>query len=89
MKAALVGVSERRVCRGQWRDNVVIERFWKTLKYECVYLNAFETGGEAREGIGIWIDRYNRRRPHSSLDDKTPHEAYWQLPRQGYCHRAA
>ena len=62
--------------RGRWMDNVFIERLWRSLKYECVFLNAFETGGEARAGIGRWIDFYNRRRPHSSLGGRTPDEAY-------------
>lgn len=75
--------------RGRWRDNIVVERLWRSLKYECVYLNAYETGSEARAGIGVWIELYNRRRPHSSLDDLTPHEAYWRLPRQGYSYVAA
>lgn len=75
--------------RGRWRDNIIVERLWRSLKYESVYLNAYETGSEARRGIGAWIELYNRRRPHSSLDDRTPHEAYWQLPRQGYCYAAA
>jgi len=70
--------------KGRWRDNVMIERLWRSLKYECVYLNAFETGSEARNGIGKWIRLYNEERPHSSIDDKTPHEAYWKLPRAGY-----
>ena len=69
--------------RGRWVDNVMIERLWRTLKYDCVYLNAFETGSEARKGIGKWIRRYNEERPHSSLDDKTPYEAYWKLQRPG------
>jgi putative transposase len=69
--------------RGRWVDNVMIERLWRTLKYDCVYLNAFETGSEARKGIGQWIRRYNEERPHSSLDDKTPYEAYWNLQRPG------
>jgi putative transposase len=69
--------------RGRWVDNVMIERLWRTLKYDCVYLNAFETGSEARKGIGKWIAKYNEERPHSSLDDRTPHEAYWKLPRPG------
>ena len=68
----------------RWIDNVMIERLWRSLKYECVYLHAFETGSEARQGIGDWIDRYNSKRPHSSLDDRTPDEAYWQKPRPGY-----
>lgn len=70
--------------KGRWMDNVMIERLWRSLKYECVYLNAFETGSEAKIGIGKWIRRYNGERPHSSLDDKTPYEAYWNLPRPGY-----
>jgi putative transposase len=49
-----------------------------TLKCECVYLHAFETGSEAKAGIGKGITFYNKQRPHSSLDDKTPREAYWR-----------
>lgn len=75
--------------RGRWRDNIIVERLWRSLKYECVYLNAYESGSEARAGIGAWVELYNRRRPHSSLDDLTPHEAYWRLPRQGYSYVAA
>lgn len=75
--------------RARWIDNVMIERLWRTLKYDCVYLNAFETGGEARTGIGNWIRKYNEERPHSSLDDRTPHEAYWKLPRPGVPGRLA
>ena len=58
--------------RGRWLDNVFIERLWRSLKYECVYLNAFETGSEARTGIGRWIDFYNRLRPHAALGGITP-----------------
>jgi putative transposase len=57
-------------------DNVMVERLWLSLKYENVYLNAYETGTEARKGIGAWIDFYNARRPHSSFDGLTPDEAY-------------
>ena len=64
--------------KGRWMDNVFIERLWRSLKYECVYLHDFQTGSEAREGIGRWIDFYNHERPHSSLDDNTPMEAYRQ-----------
>ena len=60
-----------------WIDNVMIERLWRSLKYECVYLNASETGGQARKGIWDWIDYYNQPRPHASLDGKTPAEVYW------------
>ena len=70
--------------KGRWMDNVMIERLWRSLKYECVYLHAFETGSEVRHGLKNWIELYNTRRPHSSLDDRTPDEAYWQLPRPGY-----
>ena len=58
--------------RGHWLDNVFIERLWLSLRYECVYLNAFETGSEARAGIGRWIDFYNRLRPHTALGGITP-----------------
>ena len=57
-------------------DNVFIERLWRSLKYECVFLNAFETGSKTRGGIGRWIDYYNRRRPHSAFDGAKPDEAY-------------
>ena len=64
--------------RGRWLDNVFIERLWRSLKYECVYLNAFETGSEARAGIGRWIDFYNRFRPHSSLGGVPPERFHEQ-----------
>ena len=62
--------------RGRWMDNVFIERLWRSLKYECVYLNAFETGSEARLGIGRWIEYYNHFRPHSTFAGLTPDEVY-------------
>jgi putative transposase len=62
--------------RGRWMDNVFIERLWRSLKYECVYLHAFETGSELRTGLACWIGYYNGARPHSSLDGMTPDEAY-------------
>ena len=62
--------------RGRWMDNVFIERLWRSLKYECVYLHAFETGSELRAGLAWWIGYYNSRRPHSGLDGRTPDEAY-------------
>ena len=64
--------------RGRWLDNVFIERLWRSLKYECVYLYAFETGSEARAGIGRWVDFYNQQRPHSSLGGITPDMCYEQ-----------
>ncbi len=62
--------------KGRWVDNRVIERLWRSLKYECVYLHAFETGSEARQGIGNWLAYYNAERPHSSHGILTPDEAY-------------
>ena len=62
--------------RGRWMDNVFIERLWRSVKYECVYLHAYETGSEARAGIGKWIEHYNLRRPHSSLGGRTPAEVH-------------
>lgn len=62
--------------KGRWMDNVFIERLWRSLKYECVYLREFETGHEAKAEIGDWFDYYNTERPHSAFVDKTPMEAY-------------
>ena len=55
--------------RSRWIDNRLIERLWRSLKYEYVFLNAFEAGLEARQGIGAWIVHYNEERPHSSRFD--------------------
>jgi putative transposase len=63
--------------RGQWMDNVFIERLWRSLKYECIYLHAFETGSALRTGLRDWIGYYNARRPHSALAGRTPDETYW------------
>ena len=65
--------------RGRWMDNVFIERLWRSLKYECVYLHAFETGSELRTGLGQWITHYNTQRPHSRLAGRTPAEAYGRI----------
>src|SRR5674476_598817 len=62
--------------RGRWMDNVFIERLWRSLKYECVFMNAFETGSEARTGISRWIGYYNTDRPHSAFAGRTPDEVY-------------
>jgi hypothetical protein len=63
--------------KGAWRDNVFVERLWRTIKYEEVYLRAYASVPEARASIGRYIDGfYNARRPHSSLDRRTPDEAY-------------
>ena len=65
--------------KGAWRDNVFVERLWRTIKYEEVYLRAYASVSEARAGIGRYFGFYNSRRPHSSLDGKTPDQAYFNL----------
>ena len=64
--------------KGRWLDNVFIERLWRSLKQECVYLNAFDSMRDATGQIGRWIAYYNRERPHSSLGGRTPFEVYMQ-----------
>jgi putative transposase len=64
--------------KGAWRDNVFVERLWRTVKYEEVYLRAYDSAGEARASIGKYLEFYNGRRPHSSLDGATPDQAYFQ-----------
>ena len=67
--------------RGAWRDNVFVERLWRSVKYEEVYLRAYDTVGEARASIGRYLAFYNGRRPQSSLDRQTPDQAYFtRLP---------
>jgi putative transposase len=63
--------------KGRFLDNIFIKRLWRTLKYECVYLHAWETGSEAKAGFGRWIEFYNRKRPHSALGGKPPAVVYW------------
>ncbi len=66
--------------KGAWRDNVFVERLWRTIKYEEVYLRAYASVSEARAGIGRYLTFYNSRRPHSSLDGQTPDQAYFNQP---------
>ena len=63
--------------KGAWRDNVFVERLWRSIKYEEVYLHAYKTVSEARAAIGRYLNFYNTRRPHSSLDRQTPDKAYF------------
>jgi len=63
--------------KGAWRDNVFVERLWRSVKYEEVYLHAYDSVSEARASIGRYFDFYNRRRPHTSLDGATPDQAYF------------
>jgi putative transposase len=67
--------------RGRWMDNVMIERLWRSLKYECVYLRELETGSELRQALAWWIDFYNTRRPHKAFDGRKPMEIYQEGPK--------
>ena len=62
--------------KGRWMDNVFIERLWRSMKYECVYLNAFDNSAQACKQIGAWLSRYNQTRPHSTFNGQTPDEVY-------------
>jgi len=62
--------------KGRWMDNVFVERLWRSLKYECVYLNAFDNGAQARQQIDAWLRHYNQTRPHSTFHGQTPDEVY-------------
>ena len=63
--------------KGCWRDNVFVERLWKSVKYEEVYLHAYHTVSDARQSLARYIAFYNERRPHSSLDGETPNHVYF------------
>jgi len=62
--------------KGRFLDNIFVERLWQSLKYECVDLHAWKTGAEASAGVGKWIKRYSRKRPHSALGGKPPTVVY-------------
>jgi putative transposase len=66
--------------KGSWRDNVFVERLWRSVKYEEVYLRAYDSVAEARTSIGRYLDFYNRKRPHSSLGGRTPDAYFDHLP---------
>jgi putative transposase len=63
--------------QGCWHDNIFVERLWRSLKYEEVYLHAYDSVSAATAGIGRYFTLYNNRRPRSSLADRTPDEAYF------------
>ena len=65
--------------RGAWRDNVFVERLWRSVKYERVYLKAYDSVSAARADIADYLQWYNTDRAHSSLDDVTPEQAYFNL----------
>ena len=83
--SAFIGVLEQNGIqismdgKGCWRDNVFVERLWKSVKYEEVYLNGYETVSVARQALTRYFDFYNRRRPHSTLDGNTPDTAYFDF----------
>jgi putative transposase len=67
--------------KGAWRDNVFVERLWRSIKYEELYLRAYDSVSQARSSISRYLDFYNQRRPHSSLDGMTPDQSYFtELP---------
>jgi putative transposase len=74
---AKTGIAISMDGKGAWRDNVFVERLWRSVKYEEVYLRAHDSVSDARASLGRYLDLYNRRRPHSSLDDMTPDQAYF------------
>ena len=78
LKAARVAISMDG--RGAWHDNVFVERLWQSVKYEEVYLRAYESVSEARASIGRYLGFYNAPRPHSSLGGQTPDRAYFNQP---------
>ncbi len=63
--------------KARYLDNIFIERLWRSLKYECVYLHAWETGSQARAGVGRWITFYNHLRPHAAHDGQPPAVVYF------------
>lgn len=63
--------------KGPFLDNIFVERLWRSLKYECIYLHARETGSEAKASVEKWIEFYNRKPPHSALGGKPPAVVYW------------
>jgi len=62
--------------KGRWRDNVYIERFWRSIKYECIFLNEYSTLPSLENGLKSWIKLYNTWRPHQALGNKTPQQFY-------------
>ena len=63
--------------KGRFLDKIFVERLWRSLKYECVYLHDLETGSEAKAGVRKWVDFYNHKRPHAALGGKPPSTVYW------------
>jgi putative transposase len=85
--AAFIGLLHERSIqvsmdgKGCWRDNVFVERLWKSVKYEEIYLHGYDTVSDVKQALSRYFDFYNRRRPHSTLDGQTPDTAYFTQPR--------
>ncbi|MDF2965311.1 MAG: transposase [Rickettsiaceae bacterium] len=75
--------------KGRWIDNVYIERVWRSLKYECIYLQEFDNVRQLKSSIDDWVNFYNYIRPHSVFDGKTPGEVYNQNLSNQYLNLAA
>ena len=69
----------RRKPKARYQDNIFIERLWRSLKYECVYLYAWETGSQAKAGVGRWITFYNHQRPHAAHGGQPPAVVYFNV----------
>jgi len=67
--------------RGRWQDNIFMERLWWTIKHQYLYPHSFDGGSALRKGLAAWIAFYNHDRAHSALDNRTPDEVYFDLPR--------
>jgi putative transposase len=76
------GIAISMDSKGRWCDNVFVERFWRSIKYEEVYLHAYDSVSEARSRIGQYIQFFNSRRPHSSLQAQTPDQVYFNRPQE-------
>ena len=74
--------------KGRYLDNIFIERLWRSLKYEEVFLNAYDSVAEARRGIGGWLSFYNEERPHQAMEYRTPFEVHSGMPSCGYVDNA-
>ena len=73
------GIQQSMDGKGRWVDNVFVERLWKSVKYEAVYLHAYDSVAQAKQGLERYFRFYNQRRPHSSLDGQTPDQVYFNL----------
>ena len=82
------GVRVSMDSKGRFLDNIFIERLWRSLKYEEVFIKAYGSVAEARRGIGAWLVFYNNERPHQALDDRTPSEVFAQAKACGHVDNA-